>query len=165
MKFNSSFTFTVFFIIFIAFGFSCKRVNSNEAKNIIFYFPEKNIYYDSRQSKYYFSLDGAKSWDSMAFKGPGYGAVLGQKISIEKTVNNVWLNNEGHRKEYNGVLLNIINKQTILISKADSIKKVKATAIIKTQPSVVEKEDPPKKGLKKFFNKIFGKKKPAEEKK
>src|SRR5665647_3460292 len=123
--FQQLLTVTFFFLSIIASGFSCKRNNSQVAENVVYYYPEKNIYYDTQQSNYYYSLDGARSWDSMTFKGPGYGTVLGPKVPIKKTGNNIWVNNESHRKEYNGVLLNIVNNQTILISKADSINKLR----------------------------------------
>lgn len=164
MKFNSSFTITVYFLCYMATGFSCKRNNSVVAENVVYYYPENNIYYDASRSNYYYSLNGGRSWDSMVFKGTGYGAVLGHKVSLERTGNKVWENNEKNRKDYNGVLLNIVNNQTISLSKADSISKIKAIAVVKSLPEVIAKEEPPKKGLRKFFNNLFGKKKkPAGE--
>ncbi len=164
MKFSSSFTITVFFACIIAAGFSCKRNNIPVAGNAVYYYPEKNIYYDGSRSNYYYSLNGGRSWDSMVFKGAGFGAVLGHKVSLERTGNKVWKNNEKHRKDYNGVLLNIVNNQTISLSKADSISKIKTIAVVKSQSEVNAKEEPPKKGLSKFFNNLFGKKKkPAGE--
>ncbi|MEP7109291.1 MAG: hypothetical protein ABI760_14960 [Ferruginibacter sp.] len=165
MKF-SSFIRVIFLIPgFMVFSFSCNRNNKSAVENVVYYYPEKNIYYDKQQAKYYYSLDGAMSWDSMTFNGAGYGAVLGVKLPIKKTGDNVWVNNESHRKEFKGVLLNIVNVRTISLSKVDSIKKLNRVVIIKARPEVIEKE-PPEKGLKKFFNKLFGKKKKhVEEKK
>ncbi|MEO6732541.1 MAG: hypothetical protein ABIN01_15080 [Ferruginibacter sp.] len=174
MRFNSSFIVIFFFLSLTMVGFSCKTNNggngdsdSTVAQDVIYYFPEKNIYYDSQRANYYYSLDGTRSWDSLQYKGPAYGAVLGSKVAIERTENNIWANNEFHRQQHNGVLLNIINKQTVAISKADSISKSKPFEKVKPVTTVKEEADEePKKGLKKFFNKLFGKKKkPAEEKK
>ena len=166
MKFRLSCTIIVFFLSYIVFEVSCKRNDGDTAENIIYYYPEKNIYYDSLRSKYYYSLDGAKTWDSMTFKAHGFGTTLGSKVPINRTENSVWINNESHRKKYNGVLFNIINSYTISLARADRINKLKAVVKTETQPKVTEKESAPEKGLKKFFNKLFGKKKkPAEEKK
>ncbi|MBC7889855.1 MAG: hypothetical protein H7Z13_18420 [Ferruginibacter sp.] len=159
MKFGSSLTVSVLFVSLIAPGFSCKRNNNNASEDVVYYYPAKNIYYDSRHLNYYYSLDSARSWDSLAFKGSGYGSALGQEISLQRTGNNVWANNEAHRKAYNGVLLNIINNRTIAISRADSLNKLKIARAAKIEPAVIEKEAPPKKRLNKFFNKLFGKKK------
>jgi hypothetical protein len=166
MKFSSPSTIFIFFLSFILFGFSCKIENSHAAEDIVYYYPQKNIYYDSLRSNYYYSLDSARTWDSLAFNAPGYGTVLGPKVPVKRTGNVVWANNESHRKEYHGVIFNIVNSRTLSLTKADRINKLRAFVKSETQPQVIEKEPPPEKGLKKFFNRLFGKKKkPAEEKK
>ncbi|MEP7144126.1 MAG: hypothetical protein ABI707_14685 [Ferruginibacter sp.] len=167
MKFSSSFIATVLFLSFIATFFSCYRNNNSITEDVVYYYPEKNTYYDSLQSNYYYSLDGAKTWDSMAFNTTGFGAALGPRVSIERMEDSVWAHNESHRKKYKGVLLNVITSRTIALLKADRINKLKAIVKRETQPVVIEKKDTvAEKGLKKFFHKLFGKKKkPAEEKK
>ncbi|MEJ7586754.1 MAG: hypothetical protein WKI04_04250 [Ferruginibacter sp.] len=165
MKFSSFTTINVFFLCFIGIGFSCNRNAAYIAEDSIYYYPEKNIYYDSLRSQYYYSLNGNRTWDSMAFNAPAFGAVLGRRVSVKREDNNIWENNDAHRKEFNGIILNIINKQTIQLSITDSINKARPNVIAKVPPKEIEKEEPPKKGLKKFFNRLFGKKKkPAEEK-
>ncbi|MEO5889969.1 MAG: hypothetical protein ABIQ31_06920 [Ferruginibacter sp.] len=165
MKFSSPAAIIIFFLCFVIAGSSCKTKNSNEIPDAVYYFPEKNIYYDSLRANYYYSLDGAKTWDSMSFSGAGYGKILGRKISIPRTESNVWANNESDRKDFSGMNLNVINNQTILLARTDSISKLKPVVAVKPQPKVVEQEEEPKRGLRKFFNKLFGKKKkPAEEK-
>lgn len=165
MKFSSSLTVAVFLFSFIGSGFSCKENLQNLPVDALYYYPSKNIYYDSLRAIYYYSLDSAKTWDSMPFKSTDYGKVLGAKIPLKSTGDDVWKANNSHRKEYNGVLLNIINKHTISLSRSDSINKLKPAVVTKTKPVIIEKEAPPKKGIKKFFNKLFGKKKkPPEEK-
>ncbi|MCW3091222.1 MAG: hypothetical protein JWP81_2291 [Ferruginibacter sp.] len=150
--------------------FSCKQSQSAIPEDVVYYYPEKNAYYDSQYSKYYYSLNGARTWDSMNFKGPGFGKVLGPKVPIKRTSDHIWLSNEQHRQQYKGVLLNVVNSRTISIAREDSIAKTRRPVIVKAPPKVEEKEDEvvesTKKGLKKFFSKLFGKKKkPAEEKK
>jgi hypothetical protein len=167
MKFSLSFVAVVFFLSLIAFGISCNRNKNTGPENVVYYYPEKNIYYDRVKSYYYYSLDSARTWDSMAFKAPTFGAVLGPKIEIRKAGVNAWNNNSSHRKQYNGVILNIINNHTISLSKADRVNKLRAVVKAETQPHVEKDtiiEPAPERGLKKFFNKLFGKKKKNPEK-
>lgn len=153
------FSIAAYFFVFMALGFSCQRNNSKEVEDAVYYFPAKNVYYDGRQSRYYYSLNGGGTWDSMHFRGAAIGTTLGPKITIDRAGENIWMNNDEDRKKYNGVLLNTVNSQTILVAKNDSISKVKPLTVAGKKPVVVASEPPPKKGLKKFFNNLFGKKK------
>lgn len=150
------------FLLIMALYISCKR-NNKTPEDDFFYYPAKNVYYDSKKAVYYYSLDSARAWDSMVYKGYDYGLVLGAKIPVKRPSTNAWLQNDSHRKEYNGTVLNIVNNRTIPVGKIDSINKIKPKRVLKPRPAEVieevKEEQPPKKGLKKFFNKIFGKKK------
>jgi hypothetical protein len=146
-------------------GVSCNSGEESRPEPVVFYYPEKNIYYDSTSSNYYYSLDSAKTWDSMEYRAPGFGAVLGEEITIARTSDTIWSANALHRRNYNGVLLNIINSRTISLSKADRINKLRAVVKVETQAPVKKEDPPPEKGLKKFFKKIFGKKNKAGEEK
>ena len=153
-------------LFFMAVSFSCQGDKSNEAEeDAVYYFPEKNVYYDTRESRYYYSLNGGGSWDSMNYKGTTFGTALGPKITINRTEENIWANNEQDRQKHNGVLLNTINSRTILIVKNDSTSKTKKIIIAGKKAVLAENEPPPKKGLKKFINNLFGKKKKQSEEK
>ena len=167
MKLTSSFIITVFFLSCIISVYSCKSSGGAAPEEVIFYYPQKNIYYDNQRANYYYSLNGGATWDSMAFTGSTFGEALGPRVSIPKTNDSSWLDNVAHRKQYHGVALNIINDYTIALSKADRVNKLKAIVKAQTQPVVVEeqKQTAEEKGLKKLFHKIFGKKKkPTEDK-
>lgn len=147
--------------------FSCKSNNQSTAsESDLFYYPEKNVYYDSGQATYYYSLDSAKTWDSLQYKGIGQVAALGIKIPLTRAITVAWRQNDLHRKTYNGKVLNIINSHTIFLGRLDSINRMKPKVIIKYKPvdtvGVTQLPPPQKKGLGKFFNKIFGKKKKKE---
>ena len=151
-------------VIFIVSLSSCKRSSAPEPD--LFYFPEKNTYYDVTTSSYYYSLDSARTWDSMIYSGADFGAALGTKVPLTKPGKYPWSKNDSIRKTHKGRVLNLLNSRTASIAKADSLSRVKPVFIPKPKPVVKVKEaeeDPPKKGLKKFFNKIFGKKKDKEE--
>lgn len=164
MKFRSPLINTVLFLILATGFFCCKSPVNKQAEPVVFYYPEKNVYYDSLQSNYYYSLNGGRSWDSMQFKGPGYGAVLGPAILLDRNTDSIWAHNEEHRKQFTGKLINLVNNKTIALQRADSVNKIKPVIIVKTLPAPeVVTEEPPKKGLKKFFTKLFGKKKKPKE--
>lgn len=154
-------------LCFVVVIFSCKR-NSSSSKEIdLYYFPEKNAYYDVKTTSYYYSLDNAKTWDSMIYSGINFGAALGAKIPLKKHGRYAWSKNDSIRKVHRGRALNLVNTRTLLLVRADSLSRVKPIVVVKSKPvekeEVQKEEEPPKKGLKKFFNKLFGKKKDKKE--
>ena len=158
MKVDYKRVLNVLFLSLTGVIFSCNSNSNSQADYGLYYFPDKNIYYDSLQTKFYYSLNGARSWDSTVYTAPTFGNALGRKILIEKVNGNVWKDNVNHRKQYNGVLLNIINDYTILLTRVDSIDRNKPVVPIKKKHINTKKEEEPKKGFKKFLEKIFGKK-------
>ena len=158
MKVGYKKVFIFLFLSLTGIILSCNLNSNSQAEYGLYYFPDKNIYYDSLQTKYYYSLNGARSWDSTVYNAPAFGNALGRKILIEKVNGNVWKDNVNHRKQYNGVLLNIINDYTILLTKVDSIDRNKPVLFNKKKHVNNKKEEEPKKGFKKFLEKIFGKK-------
>lgn len=144
---------------------SCRQ-DSSLREDDLFYFPEKNVYYDERNEQYYYSLDGLRSWDSLAFNEADYGKTLGLKVPVRRAGSVAWANNDSDRKVHNGIILNLVNSQTLSMQRQDSLKRIRPVVTSKPKPVGVQEvaeEEPPKKGLKKFFNKIFGKKKPKKE--
>ena len=167
MKLTSPFIITGLFLSLIISVLSCKSSGGASPEAVIFYYPQKNIYYDSQRANYYYSLNGGTTWDSLTFIATTFGEALGPRVLIPKTSDSSWLDNVSHRKQYHGVALNIINDYTIALSKADRVNKLKAIVKAETQPVAEGQKAEPaaEKGLKKLFHKIFGKKKkPAEDK-
>ena len=167
MKFNL--VLAVLVLCSIVTLFSCKRKGRESMESDLYYFPEKNIYYDIKTANYYYSLDSARSWDSMTYTGTDFGTALGTKIALKRQGKNPWSNNDSLRKVYHGRLLNLLNHRTFLIARTDSLRRLKPVVVIvkpkpaETSDTVKTKEEPPKKGIKKFFNKLFGKKKDKKE--
>ena len=146
----------------VAISFSCNSKSGKAEESGLFYFPEKNTYYDVQTASYYYSLDSARTWDSLVYNQNHFGASLGTRVVVSRSGRYNWSKNDSHRKVYNGRILNLVNNHTISLARADSMNRIKATAVTRSRPIEKEeevKEEPPKKGLKKFFNKIFGKKK------
>ena len=164
LPFNSYLLLLILFTVFV----SCKRNDKPPAPlNDFFYYPARNIYYDSAGSVYYYSLDSAKTWDSLVIKGQEHPDLAGIKIPLPRPAGNVWEQNELHRKTYNGRLINVVNSHSILLGRIDSMNKVKPIVVVKYKPveptPAIEEKPPPEKGIKKFFNRLFGKKKKKEQ--
>ncbi len=163
MKFSILFIFCVL-VFMIVTGFACKQ-NMLSDENGFYYFPEKNIYYDAKKTTYYYSLNGGQSWDSSTMADNAALTVLGTKISVTKPAQQPWTNNDSDLIAYHGNSLNVVNAQTILMTTQDSLSRIIPEILPELQqdPAVVKgekEEDPPKKGLRKLIDKIFGKKKP-----
>lgn len=154
------------FVCIIAFAAGCTPGTGSSEKYEVYYFPEKNAYYDLRTTSYYYSLDSAATWDSLKYQGSDYGAALGAKVALDNQPLLPFANNDSHRKTYNGILLNLVNSRTRLLAWQDSLKRLRPVPMAKVkeireegQEVPEESEEKPKKGIKKFFDKIFGKKK------
>ena len=156
------FLLSKFVIACALLGVSCKGDTGEAQTGQVYYFPEKNTYYDTRTANFYYSLDSAKTWDSLKYAGNDYGSALGTSIALDNQPDLPFTVNDSHRKAYNGIILNLVNSRTRLLAGIDSVKRVKAARLIKPKEIEVEEqvtEEKPKKGIKKFFDKIFGKNK------
>lgn len=94
-------TVLVLVIGFAAYSF----INGNRYK--FYYFPETNMYYDTRKGQYIYSMDGGKTWSIMGRTTKEIPEVLGEKVSIKSKSPNIWEHNPEHREQYNGVLTDV----------------------------------------------------------
>src|SRR5918993_5431211 len=145
------------FVCLIAFTAGCKQGTGSSETHEVYYFPEKNAYYDLRTMNYYYSLDSARSWDSLKYQGNDYGAALGAKVALDNQPLLPFANNDSHRKTYNGILVNVVNSRTRLLARQDSLKRLRPASMVKVkeireeaQEESEEAEEKPKKGIKKF---------------
>jgi hypothetical protein len=132
---------------------SCKSFQQKNGDNEYYYFPDKNIYYDVSRAMYLFSLDSGKTWDSLPASSETVPPVLGDKQVVYSNTDPVWTNNESDRAQYDGTLLNIVNE--LSLKPAETEGKV----TVKSKPSNTPATKERKRPIKKFFDKIFGKKK------
>lgn len=79
----------------------------NNHKFKFYYFPETNMYYDTKKRQYIYTVDGGKTWSFMSRSTEEIPELLGEKVVIRSKEPNVWLQNEQHRSKYNGVLTDI----------------------------------------------------------
>jgi hypothetical protein len=100
-----------------------------------------------------FSLDSGKTWDSLPASSETVPPVLGEKQVVYSNTDPVWTNNESDRAQYDGTLLNILTE--LSLKPAETEGKV----TVKSKPSNTPATKERKRPIKKFFDKIFGKKK------
>ena len=141
----------------VLFVVSCQSSGSQDVneENQFYYYPQKNVYFDVDKKTFFYSLDGAKSWDSITNAADKEPATLGEKIIVYSEDSKVYKDNAAHRKLYNGKLINIIDADTAFASALPEVTERKLQKK-KTDDEKLE-EDEPIKGLNKFLNKLFGK--------
>lgn len=150
--------------MFVGWGIvSCASQNDRQQQPYEFYYyPKTNMYYNVKDETYFFSVDGAQSWDSLSAENGQTPATLGYRETLYSRHPDVWRDNEMHRKEYGGLLVNLVNEdqadtgKTVSEVKERTVKTTKNTNQVSTKQ---EEQVRKKGGLKKFINKIFGKKK------
>lgn len=149
------------FIVIITiqlFALSCQNNKKGEKKDYKFYYyPQKNVYYDVEKKIFLYSINGAKTWDSVINTSGDDPGTLGEKVTIRSLVKEVYKKNETHRNLYKGKLYNIVSLETAVASAAPEVteRKVKRTRSKEVNP--FSEEDKVIEGIKKFVNKIFGK--------
>jgi hypothetical protein len=153
-----------FMTVFMSIGFiiilsACS--NNKQQQKQYYYYPKANVYYDVQRSRYFYSINGGQSWDSVARLSDKDPATLGNKEIIYSTSPQVYKENEAHRKKYSGSLFSIANIEGS-VNEVDTVASERARKATSHKMSVKrtsEKDKPAKKPLKDFFRKIFGKRK------
>lgn len=139
------------------FGARCSSKLSKEEPRY-YYYPDKNVYYDVKNQTYFFSIDGGKIWDSLYVSSREAAAMLGDTVIIESDNTQVYKNNEADRKLYAGILYNILRNDTATSLPLQEVSERKALPKINTITQPNHSAEKPKKGIGKFFQKLFHKK-------
>jgi len=137
----------------VGWAVSCKNNNSSNALEF-YYYPAKNVYYNPKNDRYYYSLNGGKSWDSVLNKSNDEPAILGERVLVTGNDYRIYKHNQEHRAAYSGVVFDF--KSTAAATAVTSVaeRKIERKPVVKKEPPKKEK-----KGIGKFFSKLFGKKK------
>jgi hypothetical protein len=98
-------TFLVITLVLVLGFTAYSLISSKQYK--FYYFPETNMYYDTKKGQYIYSMDGGKTWSIMGRATKEIPEVLGEKVVIKSKSPNVWELNPEHRAEYNGVLTDV----------------------------------------------------------
>jgi hypothetical protein len=130
------------------------RVGGVETKApLYYYFPKANVYIDSANSDYIFLGNDGKSWQTAKQIPAAMQALMDKNVFIECPSQPVSQDNESHRLVYSALLYATPN---------DTTKKEAPKPTVmgpKTETDTVEKAEKERKGLGKFIDKIFGRKK------
>ena len=141
--------------------FSCKGNGKKDERETFefYYYPNKNVYYDVEKKKFFYSLDGAKTWNSFIDISDREPSALGEKVVINSPDSVIFRDNENHRRLYAGKLYRINNSD---VNVAANVPEVSERKIISKPKSATPGDDAEvdstvKKGIRKLFDKIFGK--------
>ena len=152
-------------LILAYFAFSAVKPSKKTKQDDVFYYPVANVYQDLGEGEYYFYHSEQKEWIAATKISSKQAASLGPKISLGP-VNPAWKNNDQDRMIHSVSLYGT----TELIKKKfleDSLKLVpkkeplSATLITPVKDSIPAGTAKPKSGIKRFFDRLFGKKDPS----
>lgn len=129
---------------------SCNQ--DNQQKFEFYYYPYRNVYYDVANNLYLFSVDGGHTWDSIKATTDEQPATLGEKKVVYSATHAVWIDNNEHRHDFNGRLIDVTktnneNTETNLAADRKAKQTVLATPAVKQQEKKLN-----------FFQRLFGKK-------
>jgi hypothetical protein len=144
------------FVSLVLFSPGC-NVKEDTSKNRFYYYPDKNVYYDIDKQVFFYSIDGTKTWKNYNAVVNPEVATLGKKVEIITEDSIPYNKNDEHRKLYVGRLYDLTLPSTAATAIASEVGERKT--VVKKKPVVKAKpQEKQKKGLGKFFSKLFGKK-------
>jgi hypothetical protein len=147
-------------LILAFFAFSAVRPAKKLKQQAVFYYPKANVYHDLAEDEYYFYHSEQKEWIATKKISREQESSLGDRVPV--SVNDpVWKNNYQERLIYSVSLYakpSLIRQQLVEDSIKMVPKKIPEVNSIPSHDSIPSTEEKPKKGLKKFLDKLFGKK-------
>ena len=148
---------TVLIVISCVFYFAC---NDNKAETITvsappvlspkyYFYPKANVYYDSVNRDYLFLTNDGRTWQTEKQIPAAMQVFMDKSVLIDSPSSPVWKDNGNHKLLYSALLYATPN---------DTMQKKEPKPEVRKQanPDTVKKE---RKGLRKFFDKLFGRKK------
>lgn len=117
-----------------------------------FYYPKANVYFDTVNKDYIFLGSDGATWTSGKEIPAAMHSMMDKSVLLDTFSQPVWKDNQNHRLIYSAVLYRSPN---------DTVEKKPGPVVQKpvadVDTSVGQKKE--KKGLSKFLDKLFGKKK------
>ena len=139
---------------------ACKPGDSPDIHQVDYY-PKRNVYFDRARNFYFYSVNGGKSWDSFEAVYDTDTLLLGKRVTVKSTRADFYRDNASHRKIYHGVAYTLYQPGEPAGSMAlVTERKLPKKTVVTNESKDGEPEK--RRGLKKFFSKIFGKKKKSE---
>lgn len=115
-----------------------------------YFYPKANLYFDTVNKDYVFQSNDGKAWVSQKQIPAALQAMMDKMVLLDTFSQPVWTNNDNHKLVYSALLYATPN---------DTVER-KEVVVQKPVTDTVKKE---KKGLAKFFDKLFGRKKKNKE--
>ena len=113
-----------------------------------YFYPKANVYFDSVNHEYVYLANDGVSWLSEKQIPAAMQTIMDKNVLIESPLQPVWKDNERHKLIYSALLYaSPSDTQVVRVAKPIAIAEA---------PAEVKKE---RKGLRRFFDKLFGKKK------
>lgn len=166
IKFDIHIVFIVALPVLFAGFTACNEVEEEKQGTTIFYYPKPNVYYDVEEKQYFFFSDDNKEWRTEKNLEAFQKDSLGKNVVIENPSQPVWKDNEHHRLVYGAALYtSAVDLQRKYYEDSVNSLPKPPPVIIKKDTSLISNEqdeevtDNEKKGLKKFLDRVFKKKK------
>jgi hypothetical protein len=118
---------------------------------IYYFYPKANVYFDTVNKDYVFLGNDGKTWTSEKQIPAAMQSMMDKSVLLDSFAQPVWKDNQNHRLIYSAVLY---------ASPEDTIERKPEPPPVAQLPDdhdSAEKKE--KKGLRKFLDKLFGKKK------
>jgi hypothetical protein len=150
--------------LLMAICFLCFACGDNQARDTTvaappppkyYYYPKANVYFDSVNRDYIFLGSDGATWTSGKEIPAAMHSMMDKSVLLDTFSQPVWKDNQNHRLIYSAVLYRSPN---------DTVEKKPEPVVQKptvTADTVEQKKE--KKGLRKFLDKLFGKKKKDKE--
>jgi len=119
-----------------------------------YFFPRANVYFDSANKDYLFLGNDGKTWITQKQIPAVVQSLMDKSVFIDSPSQPVWKDNANHKLIYSAVLY---------ASPNDTVQKKEPKPVVKPVDSSAKKEEH-KSGIRRFFDKIFGKKKKNKDK-
>lgn len=143
-------------IVLAVIGFFAINPSGKETKkDIFYYYPKANVYFDEATDEYLFLGADSKTWQNNKQLPREQQDSLGKKIQIPNPKTPVWKDNEYHRLVYGTALYKTDDIEKKFYE--DSLKNISKKSIADKAKSESDddKDKKHRSGIKKFFDKIF----------
>lgn len=117
-----------------------------------YFYPKANVYFDSANKEYLFQSGDSAGWVTQKQIPAAVQSMMDKSVLIQNPSQPVWKDNANHKLVYSAALYATAN---------DTIEK-KAPPPLITKTDAVEKKEKKKGAFRRFFDKLFGKKKKEE---
>ncbi len=128
----------------------------------IYYYPKANVYFDKEEDTYYLIVND--KWERSKTLTEEQKLFLGKNVLVKNAAVPVWKENEHHRLVYGTALYTTADEYKRKYYE-DSISSLPKKAVVVQSPidSVeITKEAKKQSGVRKFFDKLFKKKKSSK---